>query len=120
MAHIELEADRVSMQLSLLDEVLAMHGSLHIPYRHITAVHAGPVPEAWFRGFRIGTNIPGVKVAGSFYNGDGVVFYDFHDPARCLTLETTHERYQRVVVEVDHDQDPVALAQQVAARLQRN
>jgi hypothetical protein len=120
MAHIELEADRVSMQLSLLDEVLAMHGSLHIPYRHITAVHAGPVPEAWFRGFRIGTNIPGVKVAGSFYNGDGVVFYDFHDPARCLTLETTHERYHGVVVEVDHDQDPVALAQQVAARLQRN
>jgi len=117
MARVELEADRVSMHLSLLDEVLALHGSLHIPYRHIQAAHADPVPETWFRGFRIGTNIPGVKVAGSFYNGEGVMFYDFHNPARCLTLELADEHYRRVVVEVDRDQDAAALAVRITARL---
>lgn len=117
MARVELEADRVSMQLSPLDEVLSLHGSLHIPYRHILAAHADPVPEAWFRGFRVGTNIPGVKVAGSFYNGEGAMFYDFHDPARCLTLELDHEHYRRVVVEVAHDQNAAALATQITARL---
>jgi len=117
MARVELEADRVSMHLSPLDEVLTLHGSLHIPYRHIQAAHADPVPETWFRGFRIGTNIPGVKVAGSFYNGEGVMFYDFHDPARCLTLELADEHYRRVVVEVDRDQDAAALAARITARL---
>ena len=117
MARVELETDRVSMQLSPLDEVLALHGSLHIPYRHIQAAHAEPVPEAWFRGFRIGTNIPGVKVAGILYNSEGVMFYDFHDPSRCLTLELEDEHYRRVVVEVAPDQDAATLAAQIDARI---
>lgn len=117
MARIELEPDRVSVHLNVLDEVLAMHGSLHLPYRDIRTVAHAPVPDAWYRGFRIGTNIPGVKVAGTFFNGGDTVFYDFHDPARCLTFELTHERYQHVVVQVDKDQDPDALARQIAARI---
>jgi len=31
MAHIELEADRVSVNLNPLDEILSLHGSLHVP-----------------------------------------------------------------------------------------
>ncbi|MGA7966067.1 MAG: hypothetical protein WCB49_09300 [Gammaproteobacteria bacterium] len=67
MARIELEPDRVGVLLNPLDEVLALHDSLHISYSHIVAVRHGPVPEeALFRGIRIGTNIPGVKMAGPF------------------------------------------------------
>lgn len=119
MAHIELEADRVSVHLNPLDEVLALHGSLHMKYRDLTSVVHEPVPGDWYRGFRIGTNIPGVKVAGTFFNGDGVVFFDFHDPARCLTFELAHGFYKRVVVQVDKDQDPDALAMAISARIQK-
>lgn len=117
MARIELEPDRVGVLLNPLDEVLAMHGSLHIPYSHIRSVTHEPVPAAWFRGIRLGTNLPGVKVAGRFLTPDGVIFYDFHDPARCLIFELAHETYKKVVAEVDRAQDPATLAAQIVARI---
>lgn len=119
MAHIELEADRVSVRMSPLDEILALHGSLHIPYTHIRSVVFETVPPAWCRGIRFGTNMPGVKVAGTFLTGKGAIFYDFHDPDRCLTFELDHERYCRLVVQVDEGQDPAALAVEINAPLAR-
>src|SRR5699024_9925507 len=117
MARIELEAERVSVRMTPLDEILALHGSLHLPYSHIRAVSTDPVPSPWYAGFRIGTNIPGVKMAGTFIGGQGIVFYDFHDPKRCLTIELVHQHYKRVVVQVDKDQEPATLAVQIRERL---
>ncbi|MGH8190138.1 MAG: hypothetical protein ACREP2_01670 [Rhodanobacteraceae bacterium] len=117
MAHVELEAGQVTVRLNPLDEVLSLHGSLHMRYRDIQSVTTDPVPPALFRGFRIGTNVPGIKVAGTFYNGDGAVFYDFHDRLHCLTFELAHETYQQVVVQVDKDQDRDALARGITQRL---
>lgn len=117
MARIELEPTRIGVILNPLDEVLALHGSLHIPYSHIRSVRHEPVPEALFRGVRIGTNIPGIKVAGSFFTTEGVIFYDFHDPSRCLIFELDHETYKKAVVEVDRSQDPATLAAQIATRI---
>lgn len=117
MAQVTVEEAGISVHLSLGDEILAMHGSLHIPFTHISAVSTDRVPEAFFRGFKIGTNLPGVKTAGTFITGDGMIFYDFHDPSRCLTLALNHEKYGQVVVEVDKDQDPAALAQAIRTRI---
>lgn len=116
MARIALEPDHVSLILAPLDEVLALHGSLHIPYGHIRSVRHEAVPAALFRGIRIGTNIPGIKVAGTFFTPDGVIFYDFHDPSRCLIFDLDHEKYRKAVVEVDRGQDPDTLAAQILAR----
>lgn len=117
MAHVELESGCVDVQMNPLDEILSLHGSLRMPYSHIRSVSTDPVPPAWCRGFRIGTNVPGIKVAGTFFTGDGVVFYDFHDPDRCLTFQLEHEHYRSVVVQVDKDQDPAGLAGKIRARL---
>lgn len=117
MAHVELEAQRVSVHMNPLDEILSLHGTLHIPYSHIQSVNTEPVPQAWSRGIRFGTKVPGVKVAGTFITGEGMVFYDFHDPMRCLTFELAHQHYKRVVVQVDADQDPKTLVAQISARL---
>ena len=110
MAHVDVATDRLQITLSLGDEILSLHGAFHLPYSHIASVSTDPVPEAFFRGLRIGTNLPGVKTAGTFITGDGTIFYDFHDPAHCLTLNLSHETYRQVVVEVDRDQDRDGLA----------
>lgn len=121
MAHVELAGEQVTVRLSPFDKVLSLHGTLQVPLSHITGVEHAPVPAAWFYGFRVGTNIPGVKTAGTFFTRDGTIFYDFHDPSRCLTFHLEHEFYKRVVVEVDQDQDPKALAATIeAARAQSN
>lgn len=56
------------------------------------------------------TNLPVVKVAGTFLTDDGMIFYDVHDPPRCRVLELSHEHYRRVTVKVDKDRDPGQLA----------
>jgi hypothetical protein len=117
MAHIVVGERAAQIDLSLTDELLSLHGRFVVPYEHIRAAGADPVPPALWRGMRIGTNLPGVKVAGTFIGADGMTYYDFHDPQRCLTLELTHDRYTRVVVEADADEDPHALAQAIAKRI---
>lgn len=117
MARIELEADHVSVELDPIDEILSLHGSLRLPYDHIRAVASDPAPPGWFRGLRIGTDIPGIKVAGTFLADDGAIFYDFHDPDRCLTFDLDHQRYRRVVVQVDSGQDPAVLVREITARI---
>lgn len=116
MAHIECKTDHVDIRLSPLDEVLALHGTLHLPYSHIRSVRTDPVPGDWFRGLRIGTDVPGLKVAGTFIGARGIAFYDFSDPHRCLIFEVVHQHYKRVVVQVDRDQDPAALAVRINER----
>jgi hypothetical protein len=117
MASVELGSATLDIHLSLGDELLALHGDFHIPYQHILSVSTAPVPVQWFQGVRIGTNIPGVKTAGTFITGEGVIFYDVHDRSRCLTLELDHERYRRVVVEVDGGLELEALADAISDRI---
>lgn len=115
MARIEVADGEVRIHLSVVEEVLSLHGALHIPLRHIVGVSADPVPKALWRGVRIGANIPGVLVAGTFLTGDGAIFYDIRQGDRCLTLELAGETYKRVVVEVGPEQDPADLARAITA-----
>ncbi len=117
MARVQVANDKLEITLSLGDEILSLHGTFHLPYSHITSVSTEQVPDAWFRGIRIGTNLPGVKTAGTFITSDGTIFYDFHNPDRCLTLDLNHETYRQVVVEVDAGQDPNSLAASIRQRL---
>lgn len=103
-----VDGDEIVVRLNLLDEILSVHGSLHIPLDHVRSVSADPVPSHFWRGMRVGTNVPGVIVAGTFMSREGTVFYDVRHLDRCITLELEHDHYDRVVVEVDGDPAEVA------------
>lgn len=117
MAHVAIQGERVEIRLSLVEEVLSLHGALHVPLRHVRGVSADPVPAAWWRGVKIGTQLPGVVVAGTFLTGEGAIFYDFRDARRCVTLELRDERYRRVVVQVDPPQEPAQVKAELDAAL---
>lgn len=119
MARVELKETSVHITLKLADEVLALHGSFEIPYTHIDEASSEAPDSAagFFKGVKIGTNIPGVKTAGTFITASGTMFYDYTTGDRCLTLRLNHEHYREVVVEVDGDQDPSSLARSINARL---
>ncbi len=117
MARVKDEADAVFIELSWPDKVLALSGSLRIKYEHIQNIHTDPVPAAWYRGMRIGTNLPGIKVAGTFVSDEGIIFYDFKNPRRCLTFVLIHDRYTKIVVEVDPDQNPQDLCRAIRLHL---
>ena len=107
MVEVTIEGDRVRFDVDGWDKLWALKSRLEIPLAHIRSVRIDPEPaRGWWHGFRMpGTQIPGVLTAGTFYQHDGAVFYDVHDPEHTIVIELDHEHYRRLVVEVA---DPAA------------
>lgn len=118
MARIEITADCLQINLGLLDKVWAFHGSLDIPIAHI--VGASVVDEnGWQQLFSklVGTNAPGLKMAGTFFVDGGLAFLDYGCGHGCIVLKTQHEHYKTVIVQPDADQNSQALVDQILARI---
>jgi hypothetical protein len=118
MARIAIESNNVQLQLSTMDKVWAIHGALTIPLGHITLARVED-ENGWQHLWRkvIGTNAPGLKMAGTFYLPGGLAFLDYADGKNCLVLETQHETYKYVIVQLDRDQDPDAIAAEINRRI---
>jgi hypothetical protein len=54
-------------------------------------------------------HVPGVVVAGTFYEAGERVFWDVHDPAKAVVIELADQRYARLVVGVADPSATVAL-----------
>jgi hypothetical protein len=107
MVRISIEGDRIHFHVEGFDKLWALRSRLDIPLAHIRAVQIDPeAARGWWHGLRImGSNIPGVLTAGTFYQDGGIVFYDVHDPERTILLELEHETYKRLIVEVEDPQE---------------
>ena len=103
MVRVSIEGDRIYFDVEGLDKFWAFKSRLEFPLAHIRAVQIDPeAARGWWHGLRIvGSNIPGVLTAGTFYQKGGIVFYDVHDPERTIVLELEHETYKRLIVEVE-------------------
>jgi hypothetical protein len=113
MVRVSLQGDRVLFEVQGWDKLWALESHLSIPLAHVRAVRADPqAARGWRHGLRMpGTEIPGIITAGTFYQSDGVVFYDVHDPERVIVIDLDHEQYHRLVIEVENPADVVALLQ---------
>jgi len=117
MATISIEGGTLIVALRTWDKILAVHGSLHVPLAHVTAAASGPAPNVpWFSKL-IGTNMPGVIAAGTFFDDGGWAFYDYRAGSECLLLDLDHEHYKRAVVEIDSPQTAAGAARQIAAAI---
>ncbi len=117
MVGVSIHGDTVRFVVEGWDKLWALKSELAIPLSHIKSVRVDPEPaRGWWHGFRLpGTQIPGVLTAGTFYQSDGAIFYDVHNPDGTIVLELDHEHYTRLVIEVD---DPDATAAVLTAALE--
>jgi hypothetical protein len=104
MIKLSIEGDRLHMDVDSWDRLWSMRSHLDIPLAHVTAVRADPeAARGWWHGIRLmGTQVPGLLTAGTFYEQGGIVFYDVHDPGNTIVLELSHERYERLIIEVEN------------------
>ncbi len=116
MPQVSIESDAVQIHLSTLDKVWAFHGSLQIPLAHVTLARVED-ENGWTHMWRklAGTSAPSLKMAGTFFMPGGLAFLDYGDGKHCLVLETNHENYGQIIVQLDDDQD----ADQIAAEINR-
>ncbi|MEO8202206.1 MAG: hypothetical protein ABI679_16865, partial [Gemmatimonadota bacterium] len=119
MVNISLEGDRIRLEVQGWDKLWALKNQLEFPLSHVLSARVDPeLARGWWHGFRLpGTQIPGVLTAGTFYQRDGAVFFDVHDPDRTIVLELDHEHYVRLVVEVA---DPAAVVALINEGLNRS
>ncbi|HXN04689.1 MAG TPA: hypothetical protein VN895_07640 [Candidatus Acidoferrum sp.] len=118
MTKVEIQDDQLVARIQGLDQVLALSSELRIPLTHVRSAAVSPpeVRRRWRNPLRLhvpGTDMPYVVMAGSFLFLDGEhAFWDVHDPDRTIVIELDHERFARLVLEVE---DPQATAAAINA-----
>jgi hypothetical protein len=118
MVGITVEDDRVVFQVEGLDKLWAFRSRLEIPLTHVTDVeHDAAAVGRWWHGIKlVGTDLPGLFAAGTFYYHGELVFWDVHDVTRTIVVSLDHERYKKLIVEVE---DADATVDRIRAALRR-
>ena len=111
MVTVSIAGERIHFTVEGWDKFWALKSSLDIPLEHVVSVRIDPEPaRGWYHGLKLpGSSIPGILTAGTFYQKDGWVFFDVHDPDKTIVLELDHEHYKRLVIEVADPAATVAL-----------
>ena len=112
MVEVTVQGDRVVFGVEGLDRLWALRSRLEIPLAHVISVEADPGQVGrWWHGLKLwGTDVPGLFAAGTFYYHGELVFWDVRDPASTIVVALDHERYKKLIVEVE---DPGAVASQL-------
>ena len=107
MVQIIPQYDKLVFDVEGLDKLWSLRSRLEIPLAHINGAHIDLQPAmGWFQGLKLGgTDIPNIFRAGTFYQDGGLVFWDVHHPDRTIVVELSHERYKKLIIEVE---DPLA------------
>jgi hypothetical protein len=113
LADVKIEDGAVTIKLSLLDRMLAFHGSMHIPMEHVTNAYVSDFEDLELQYRLEGTNWGLLKAAGVFANPQGLIFCDVAGEGECLVIETRGERYPRIAVQLPRGQDANTLAHQI-------
>ncbi len=108
---VKLEDGDLVFELHGVDEFLSIKRSISVPLQHVVSVSTERVPWQPFKQMRVaGTSLPGVVKDGRFLSSDGMMFFEMHDPDKCVTVGLDHERYKKIVFEVE---DKEATAKQI-------
>ena len=118
MVNVTVLADSAVFEVEGLDRVFALRSRVEIPLTHITGAEFDPAQVGrWWHGWKLlGTDVPGLFAAGTFHYHGELVFWDVHDPNRAVTISLNHERYKKLIIEVE---DPADVVRRIHAALAR-
>lgn len=110
MVEITIEGEKAVFEVQGWDKLWSLRSRLEIPLSHVRGAHADPHPAmGWFDGIKLmGTGLPNIFRAGTFYQEGGLIFWDVHHPEKTIVVDLEHERFQKLVVEVDEPEQAVA------------
>ena len=100
MVKIEINERKVTFMFEGSQKFLALKKSLSIPIKKIESVSTEDVNPPWLAG-RIGTHLPPLFWAGTFWTRKGKIFYYVRDKSKCITINLQNHDYSKVVIEVD-------------------
>ena len=118
MVTVTVANDRVVFEVEGMHQLWALRSRVEIPLTHITNVEFDPSQVGtWWHGWKVmGTDVPGLFAAGTFYYHGELVFWDVHDPSKAVIVSLDHERYKKLIVEVEDPEDVVRRIRAALAR----
>ena len=103
---VKVENDNIEFELHGVDEFLSIKRNITVPLAHVVSVSTERVPWQPFKQMRIvGASLPGVVKDGRFLSTEGVMFFEMHDPDKCITVNLDHEHYRKIVFEVENKEE---------------
>lgn len=109
MVNVTIVGEHAVFEVEGLHQLWALRSRVEIPLTHITGADFDP-PQVgrWWHGWKlVGTEVPGLFAAGTFYYHGELVFWDVHDPASTVIVSLNHEHYKKLIVEVADPEDVV-------------
>jgi len=108
MVEISIADNTLIVDILGAHQIFALKGALRVPLSHVrSARHDPEYADRWWHGLKVvGTDIPGVFAAGTFWSSDGWRFWDVRHPENAITIELLDERLAEIIVEVE---DPAAM-----------
>ncbi len=88
MADVTLNSDSIDVKFSLVDQLLGLHGSFHIPLAHVLNAYCSTWDELELQYKLSGTNAGFSKSVGTFANPEGLIFVDVSGGNDALVIET--------------------------------
>ena len=110
MAKITINPANLRVELTVAEQILGVHGSLTVPGKQVVGAQA--LGKGWWKtlGLRVGTGLPGVRVAGTFIRKGDWAFVSWTRGKQVLQINLTGNRFSRILVGVD---DAEALAEEI-------
>lgn len=118
MVNVTVSGDRAIFEVEGLHKLWSLRSRLEIPLAHITDVEHEPEQVGrWWHGWKLmGTDMPGLFAAGTFYYQGELVFWDVRDVARTITVSLADERFKKLIIEVEDPRETVTLLRTAAQR----
>lgn len=103
---IRIDGNNLVFEIHGIDTILSIRRTISVPLEHVTSVSTDKVPWQPFQQMKVaGTAIPGIIKDGMFLSSDGLLFFEMHDPDKCITVSLDHERFKKIIFEVQDKED---------------
>ena len=115
-ATVSIEAGVMTVVMQGLDKLWSMRSQLDVPLTHVRGASIDPQIVRESKGWRgPGSNLPGVITAGTFHQHGELIFWDVHHGDNAIVIDLEHDKFARLVVEVDDPRATVELIEQAIA-----
>jgi hypothetical protein len=110
MAKLIINDRNVTVSLSVVEKLEALHGDVTVPRSAVAQVRTVPDGMVEVHGLRApGTGLPGVIKVGTWRNREGNTFAVCHGRRPAIVLDLVGASYNRLVVTLDDPEHAMRL-----------
>ena len=102
MVSVSLQNDTVLFEVMGFHKYLALKSSLQFPRSEIISVHKDCPSPPYSAVKKVGSLVPGLITAGTFYHDGRRTFWDVRNRNNAIVVTLANSHYDQLVIEVEN------------------